>query len=224
MAGMGNGVRSPMSSERGLGYVAYVGQNHTVRSTLVGPDLRKPVQLNEYDQCLRTDEELWHHFIAKGGLARNCCPRGRKPYRERPWVQMPAGGRRFRPISNALVSSLIFDGTDQTILETRVPYGYDGVIMDTVNEITASNATGFDEGSGDITWRLEADDRYLRDYGAVTVSVGSLVMPSPIQRGGLRVYSGNILRFVAAMAPGAENRLNPNARIICSISGWWYPR
>jgi len=90
--------------------------------------------------------------------------------------------------------------------------------------VVADAATGFTEGSGDITWRLSADSRYLRDEGNLQVTVGSLITPSPVPRGNLRVYSGNLMLFTVAFAVGAEARLNPNARVVCSITGWYYPR
>lgn len=181
--------------------------------------------LNEYDLCLANDKELWDDIILAGGLKTVCCPQGRPPYKQRPWTAMPKEGRRFRPIGHLLVSDAIpFTGLDIPVLTERVPVGYDGVISDVVCEIVANGSTGFLDGSGDITWRLSTDGRFLRDMGNLKVQVGSLTNPSPVPRGMLRVYSHDLITFSVNFLPGAEATINPNAQIICSITGWFYPR
>lgn len=128
--------------------------------------------LNDYDVCLARDHGIWNEIVMSGGLQTICCPQGRPKYHQRPWVAMPAGGRRFKPISTLLVSSAIpFMGADVVVLSERVPVGYDGVISDIVCEIVSPTGTGFVDGSGDITWRLEADNRFLRDMGNLKVQV-----------------------------------------------------
>jgi hypothetical protein len=167
---------------------------------------------------------LWDDLIAHGGLHDLCCPKGQPQYKQRPWIAMPKEGRRFKPIATFAVSGATFDSSNQLILTEQVPIGYDGVIIDIICQIQAPGGSGFIEGSGDVTWRLSADGRYLQDMGDLTVSVGSLIAPSPVPRGGIRVYSGNVLNFTAAFAPSAAPVLNPAGRVICSITGWYYPR
>ncbi len=181
--------------------------------------------LNQFDLCLAQERLMWNEIILSGGLQTICCPQGRPKYTQKPWTAMPKEGRRFKPISTLPVSSAIpFTGLDVPVLTTRVPVGYDGVISDVVCEIVANGATGFLDGSGDITWRLAQDKRYLRDMGNLKVQVGSLTNPSPVPRGMLRVYSHDLLQFFVNFLPGAEVRINPNAIIVCSITGWFYPR
>lgn len=209
----------------GLGFIAQIGTQHTIRDIRVDACLRKPIELNAYDHCCHTEHQLWNQLVARGGLHTLCCPQGRPAYPFPPWVKMPKEGRRFKPIKTLLISTVEpFTGLPITVLSERVPYGYDGVIEDVVCEVVADAATGFTEGSGDVTWRLSADGRYLRDEGNLQVTVGSLITPSPIPRGNLRVYSGNLLHFDVVFAIGAEATLNPQARIVCSITGWYYPR
>lgn len=211
--------------DQGLGFIAQIGTQHTKRDITVDFCLRKPVDLNQYDHCCCVEAQTWDRLVARGGLHTICCPQGRTKYPFPPWVRMPKEGRRFKPIKTLLVSTAIpFTGLNVNVLTERVPYGYDGVIEDIVCEVLADASTGFTEGSGDITWRLSADGRYLRDEGNLTVTVGSLTTPSPVPRGNLRVFSGNQLKFDVVFAVGAEARLNPAARVVCSISGWYYPR
>lgn len=181
--------------------------------------------LNEYDACLVRERAIWDEIVRSGGLQTICCPQGRPKYTQRPWTAMPKEGRRFKPISTLLVSTAVpFTGLDIPVLSTRVPVGYDGVISDVVCEVTANGATGFVDGSGDITWRLAADGRFLRDQGNLKVTVGSLITPSPVPRGMLKVYSHDLLQFFVNFAIGAEARINPAAFVVCSITGWFWPR
>jgi len=145
---------------------------------------------------------------------------------------MPAEGRRFKPIGILAVADypLPFDFSDAEVLRMRVPLGYDGVITDVVCELSAPGGTGFVEAAGDIAWRLSANGtagnvrRFLRDLGNLQVTIGSLTVPSPVPRGGIRIYSDDLVIFTAAFAVGAEVRINPLARVICSVTGWFYPR
>lgn len=208
----------------------------TTRSTVViNQCLQKPAQRpNAYDACLNSDRMLWNVMVASGGLRKICCPRGRTPYTTRPWIAMPAEGRRFKPIGILAVPNAAgFNGLDtQVKFNTQsgnelVPVGYNGVITDIVCGIeagTGGSGAGFVEGSGDLTWRLSASGRFLRDHGNVLTSLGSLTSPSPVPRGGIRVWSEDILQFFVAFAPGADARINATSRIVVSITGWFYPR
>ena len=181
---------------------------------------------NEADACLLDDLLYWEYILSLGGLE-TCCPKGRKPYANRPWIAMPAEGRRFKPIGTLAVPNLADPAnlnTDITVLQVQVPKGYNGVITDVVCEITAAGATGLVDGSGDITWRLSANQRYLRDMGNITTTLGSLTAPNPVPRGGLRVYSSNLLKFTVNFDNAAALNINPAGIIICSITGWYYPR
>ncbi len=182
--------------------------------------------LNNADACLfqaRIDMDV---LVAAGGLKTVCCPRGKKKYKNPPWIMMPSEGRRFKPIGILPVPAPPFTGLDTPVLTQRVPLGYDGVITDVVCEILpgASGSTGFIEGSGDLTWRLSANGRFLRDLGNIITTLGSLTAPNPVPRGGLRVWSDDLLVFSVAFAPGADSRIAADARVVCSITGWWYPR
>lgn len=182
--------------------------------------------LNENDVCLLRDNVMWDTLVGQGGLRKLC--KGHTDYFQPPWVAMPKEGRRFKPISTLLVSTVAtpYTGNNIAVMQERVSLGYDGVISDVVCEILpgADGVTGFVQGSGDLTWRLDADGRYLRDLGNITVALGSLTNPSPVPRGMLRVYSHDLLTFSVAFAPGADARISPTARIVCSITGWIYPR
>ncbi len=190
------------------------------------PPRARPYGPNQFDDCLDAEYDWWMQFLAAGGL-KACCPQGRRKYTSPPWVSMPSEGRRFRPISVTALGAFT-PGVDTVVLQERIPLGYDGVISDVV--FSYQGGAGFVEGSGSITWRLAADylpvvgvtgGRYLRDMGNVITSLGSLTQPSPVPRGGLRVYSYDLVTIYTNIAVGAPLA---GGNIICSIAGWVYPR
>jgi hypothetical protein len=192
------------------------------------PPRARPYGPNAFDDCLESEYRWWEQFMTAGGL----CAQTQRKYASPPWVSMPSEGRRFRPITSTPLTSFqtagVFNGLDVVVLQMPVPVGYDGVISDIVLNFGGS---GFVEGSGDITWRVAADylpvgglqtgGRYLRDMGNVTTSIGSLTQPSPVPRGGLRVYSKDLVTIFCAIAPAATVA---NGNIIASLGGWNWPR
>lgn len=206
---------------------------HTFQlGTVVNECLRRPVPPpNAFDACLENDYWLWDEFLANGQLQKICCPKGRRPYTQKPWIAMPREGRQFKKISTIDLPAPPYTLVDVLVLADKVPTGHDGVIKDVVCELTAAAATGFVEGSGEVVWRLSAQGavgdpqrRFLRDMGDIQMTLGSLIYPSPQSMGGWRVFSDDDIIFSVAIAAGAEANLNPQARITCSISGWYYPR
>lgn len=203
---------------------AIINPSLTTRSTLANLAIQKPVIPNESALCIRDEFGYWRQVLDCGGLQVICCPEGRKPYLSPPWISMPKEGRRFKPVSYFDVSGAVYDSSDTDVLTVLVPVGYDGVITDFYCGIVASSATNFDEGSGQLTWRLSTNGRYLRDLGNIQSTMGSLTSPSPVPRGGLLVHSHNLIKFTVAFSPAASGVINPQARIVCSITGWYWPR
>jgi hypothetical protein len=178
---------------------------------------------NQFDNCLMHEYRAWNWLIAAGGLERLCLPLGQSPYIDRPWIKQPESGRAFSPIGISAVSA-ITEGVETPILSFETPFGYDGVINYAVAEIAppAGGSTGYGEGSGQITWRLKANERHLRDWGDVLTSRGSLIDPSPIPNGGLRIYSRNLIQLTVTLS--SPSGLTSNANLIASVMGWFYPR
>jgi hypothetical protein len=141
---------------------------------------------------------------------------------ELPWITQPPQGRRFRELGSFPIADAVYDGaTLSTVLQFLVPVGYDGII-DTVIANISGNNNGFIEGSGQISWRLAANKRYLRDVGNLQFSLGSLITPIPDPNSGLRIYSGNIVNFYVTFSAAAVGTLT--GTIVCACMGWIYPR
>lgn len=173
---------------------------------------------NAYDDCLVRRRRAMAHLEQCGGLQKLCCPAavsGDNP----PWTVMPPEGRRYQQIGDLTVASLT-ETVETNILSFRVPTGYDGVI---VAHLNLAN-TGFPlvEGSGDITWRIRLSRRYLKDYGNITTTLGSLASPIALYRGGVRLFSDQWIYYTVTLAAGAKGRLG-DGRIFAGLFGWWYP-
>ena len=124
---------------------------------------------NGFNTCLNRERAVWKYIQDCGGIS-NICPGHQYP--DPPWVKMPGQGKRFgHPSSIPLPAA---DGLDHAVQTFLVPYGYDGCIVAPVNVYTGQ---GFDEGSGVLTWRIRLNQRWVKDYGQITTSLGSLTQP-----------------------------------------------
>lgn len=176
---------------------------------------------NQWDAAIRAEERIWEYINAGGGLSL-ICP-GHK-YEAPPWVKMPAQGKRFAKIGSLLYNPVLADGTNRVIPFAQgnlfVPDGYDGCIVSTVFQYTG---TGFNEASGDLTWRISVNQRWVKDYSNVLTSIGSLTTPYNINSGQILVQSGSWLRTWVEIAPSAIGNLT-GGTILAALFGWWWPR
>jgi hypothetical protein len=169
---------------------------------------------NAFNSCLDREQALWQHIQRCGGL-HTICP-GHK-YPDPPWVKMPGQGKRFgHPSSIPLPPA---DGLDRVVQSFFVPYGYDGVIVAPVNVYTGQ---GFDEGSGVLTWRIKLNMRYVKDYGAIQTTMGSLSQPFYNANSQILLQSGMLVQYLVNRLPG-DVTLN-GGRIIVGLYGWFWPR
>jgi hypothetical protein len=139
-------------------------------------------------------------------------------YDRDPLVIMPELGQRLQQVGSIALPP--FDGLDTVVLSFRMPVGWDGVINALV---CAYTGTGFVEGSGDITWRLRLNDWWVRDYNAITVSLGDPANPYHLHGGGLHIRSDQRVAMYVNVLPAAIARLDPKSTIVCSLAGWKYP-
>ena len=142
------------------------------------------------------------------------------PGRPHPWIEMPASADRFQRVGTLALPA--DDGTDNQVLRFRVPFGWDGILL-TVTNLYTGAVPVFGEGSGDLTWRIQRNFQWFRDLGAITITLGDLQSPYPLEGGGYRIYSNQVITYFVNVAVGAAARLDPNGRIVCALSGWFYP-
>ena len=112
-------------------------------------------------------------------------------------------------------------GLDILVWSERIPLGYDGLLVALTN---VWNGTGFVEGSGDITWRVKIDRRFISDYDTILETLGSLAVPFDIVGQGIPLLSNQLVQYFVNFLPGSENRLNAGGMTICAASGYIWPR
>jgi hypothetical protein len=175
---------------------------------------------NVFDQCLRQDTAVWYTIHCCGGITGICRQFESVQYAEDdpPWIKMPQQGRRYQEINTVPLGTFVLN-TDLAVVTFQCPIGYDGVIIGNTNRFLGP---GFVEGSGDIEWRIQLSRRYAPDYGLILTSLGDLTMPTGFAGGGIRIYSNQVIRYIARVTNFAA--LDPNGRILCALYGWFYPR
>lgn len=171
---------------------------------------------NVFNACLEDERATWQMIQECGGL-QAICP-GRK-WPSPPWVRMPVQGKQFKKISSIALPAA--DGNDHLVLSWLVPYAYDGTIVSVVQNYTGQ---GFVEGSGDLVWRLQLNQHYVKDYGNSNTQLGSLVTPYPnINSGQILIQSGQLVQFFVNRSTTSAGNLN-GGRILCATLGWTWPR
>lgn len=178
-----------------------------------------PCKPNPFDLCLSNEVGLWQWLSRYGGIEKVCCPGIKYVTGAPPWVTMPPQGEQFRKIGS--IARPAVENTDEVVLQFRIPVGSDGVIVSVVNEWTG---LGFAEASGDLNWRLQINRRWVQDYGNIVTTLGSLTTPCQIMRGGIRVYSDDLITYYVNLGTGALGRLSATGFVVCCVAGWWYPR
>jgi hypothetical protein len=103
----------------------------------------------------------------------------------------------------------------------QVPTGYDGVIVSVINMFTGP---GFVEGSGDLHYRIRINRRWLKDYGDIQTTLGTVASPCMIYRGGVKLRTHEVVQYWVQLGAGALGRLDPTGRIVCAFFGWFYPQ
>lgn len=177
---------------------------------------------NAFNACLNREAWLWIKIQREGGLKTLCCRQGYPGiwYEKAPWIVQPKNAVRFNEIDSIVLPGIALQGTDVIVLQHRVPLGYDGVIKGVVNQFTG---TGFVDGSGLLTWRIQANRRWLKDYGNITTTLGSLQYNQEAYGDGIRVYSDQLITYYVNVQAGADAFLQPDGRVVCALQGWFYP-
>jgi hypothetical protein len=167
---------------------------------------------NHWDGCLAQD--ILIHMRA--GPQRACCyPLILDDYT---FVRAPKNSIPFRKVS-AIPTPLAISG-DVVVLDFQVPTGYDGLIAGLFHVYTGP---GFQEGNGDIEWRLLVNKTYAVHLGRVLVTLGSRAQSYPVE-GGIQIQSGQRIQYIVNV-PNLSGGILPLAsQIVCGLEGLFYAR
>lgn len=169
-----------------------------------------------FNSCLDAEQRMWQKINDCGGLLA-ICP-GRK-WTEPPWVRMPTQGKRFSAIKSIALPAA--NGVDTLVGSFRVPYGYDGCIASVI--FSTDGTIGFQQGSGDLTWRLQLNQRWIRDYGNVTTYIGSLTTPYSVNSGQIILQSGQLVQMFVNRSVTSGGTIS-GGRVVMACFGWNWPR
>lgn len=195
-----------------------------------------PTETNDYDACLSREYRLYNL------IDRELLSCAKKPhcfcYDERQWggnyddaeeigQGPPTGSIPFNPTGQVPLPGPL--NGDVIIFSTRVPLGYDGIILGQFHgyypiPVAPGPITSvFVEGSGDIRWRVAVAARFAKDCGDITVTLGTIRTLSTIA-GGIQVRSGDLLQYIVNV-PNTSGSLAPGVgSILAGLHGWFWPR
>lgn len=109
---------------------------------------------------------------------------------------------------------------DQTILEYRVPTGYDGLLAGIFHFYSGA---GFVQGSGDILWRLRVNLHYVEDLGNIAYALGSPQSPIPLTEGQI-LLSNQVVRYIVNV-PNLSGQIQVGqSQISAGLFGFLWPR
>jgi hypothetical protein len=185
---------------------------------------RQIYHFNRYDRAILAESRLWEWIAAHGGI-KSCCripEMGAPLWSQPPWQVMPSSGIRFQEIFfqplPAISGGPPFNGVDTVLGNFRCEIGFDGVVT---HFICGFNGNGFDDGSGDIAWRLKIGQRYAKTLGNVTFTFGDIQTALTVPGSGYRLVSGQTIQLIANIPNGSPVN---GGRVFAGVLGWTYPR
>jgi hypothetical protein len=169
--------------------------------------------------CLEMISDTWRRVYLAGGPGVYRNPANPMTCGEDPRKAMPANGKRFQKTGSLANPGV--EGVDFTVLQFRVPDSWDGVIVTLTNQW---DGAGFVDGSGDLVWRVRFDNQWFKDLDNILITLGRLENPYELEGAGYQLTAGQTITYTVQLGPGSLGRLDPNGRVTCALSGWFYPR
>jgi len=130
---------------------------------------------------------------------------------------LPYQAKRFSPVGSVR-TPLPADG-DKVVVSLTVPMGYDGFLT---GAYWFYAGRGFTQGSGDILWRIQVNQRYLKDFCNIPFMLGSPQLPFPLTEGQIALCGQTIRGIVNA--PNLSGLIQPGSMIVFALLGFFWPR
>lgn len=173
---------------------------------------------NAYDFCLM--DEVWRlkHIVIP--------PRCEFPQRFSaegiPWDDtgspLPPGAVPFNVFGSIPTPAAI--AGDVLVCQGRVPTGYDAILTDIYQIFQGS---GFEQGNGDIVWRIKRNQVWLPGLGNEPFSLGSPQNPIPLTEGQI-IFSGTTFGYYVNVPNGSGGLIIAGSRVTCGMLGFYWPR
>lgn len=133
-------------------------------------------------------------------------------YQPGPWLMMPPGFDSF-DWGSGIPTPAIGAG-NVTVLQFSVPSQYRGIIRGLTHYTTGP---GFQQGSGDLIWRIRLDNKYVRNYGNISVEFGD--KRESRETFGILLNPGQTVYYLVQNV----NYAPAGTRIVCQMKGWYWP-
>ena len=131
---------------------------------------------------------------------------------------VPAGGVPFY-VGGHVATPAPADG-DVLVCSGRVPHGYDALLTEIYQIYQGS---GFQQGSGDIVWRIRRNQIWLKTLGNMPYSLGTPKSPVWLTQGEI-MFSGTQFFFFVNV-PNLSGMIQVGASTIsCGMRGFYWPR
>lgn len=109
---------------------------------------------------------------------------------------------------------------DNVVVSFRVTSGYDGLLSGFYFNYSGA---GFSQGSGDIVWRVQINQRYVKDLSNVPFLLGDPVNPIPMTQGQI-ITSGQTVRAIVSI-PNLSGMIQiGNSTVYAGLLGFFWPR
>ena len=178
------------------------------------PAILCPRPINLYDLC--AEDEVRR---TKGIHFPKACniPECLLPWDE-DYQPVPAGGVPFNIFGTIETPAAI--AGDVLVCSGRVPHGYDGLLTEIYQIYQGS---GFQQGSGDIVWRIRRNQIWLKTLGNMPYSLGTPKSPVWLTQGEI-MFSGTQFFFFVNV-PNLSSMIQVGASTIsCGMRGFYWPR
>jgi Putative Ig domain len=178
------------------------------------PAVLCPHPINLYDLCAENEVRR----IRKIRFPASCTiPRNLLAWEE-DGTSTPAQAVPFL-VQGTVVTPLPGAG-DVLVCSARVPTGYDALLTDIYQVYQGS---GFQQGSGDIVWRIRRNQVWLKQLGNNAYSLGNPRNPVSLTEGEI-IFSGSQFFFFVNV-PNLSGMIQAgNSLISCGMRGFYWPR
>ena len=134
-------------------------------------------------------------------------------WQELPWLYPPPGFQSF-DFSAAIATPA--PSLETPALLFAVPIGWDGVIRRISCNFVGG---GFQQGSGQLIWRIYNNSRVVQNYGDIRTERGTLAHGREID--GIVVRAGNRVQFTVTCTDAS---LSGGTSVVCSAGGYFWPK
>ena len=178
------------------------------------PAVQCPRPINKYDLCAEYQVRR-----LKSIKVRPACniPPCSLPWDE-DYTPIPAGAVPFH-ITGTIATPATAAG-DVLVCSGRVPLGYDGLLTEIFQNYQGS---GFQQGSGDIVWRVKRNQQWVKSLGNLPYSLGNPKNFVPLTEGQI-IYSGTLFQMYVNV-PNLSSMIQVGSSLItCGMNGFYWPR